>query len=411
MKVVSQGLPRAAPKYLLADQQVKNFSGTTIVKNTKTISNNGLLAFDHSAGIRELIFRAPGSGRLVPTKSKMVIDITCSDTGSNDTHPFNYSQSLFSNKYYLINGQRYCDNKGQWNYFHSLMSSVHYDADFLSNSSGYKVGVNQSTLATGSTLRMVVPLVNPKYLDQEDLLRTSFDLSSVKTFEVAYEIPTKLYDILSGANQTNITISAKMDWYIVYNNLLAENLLSTKKVYTRYHFDKKPIQPNETSLIHSFNPSYGNLKYILLAQRTAAVINGTGTAKYTNNFVQSGLDNLQVFIADEPLFAKPMELSQMTDWIINLEETFGRDHKHPLGSYIDFTQTTNLSKAFLAIPLSLDSEFSSGKNTAAQNKTLRIEATLSGVSELTYCEYFFVYEEIMTIDPKTKTVRISKNSN
>ena len=399
---MSTAISRTIPKYLQG-QQIRNFTGQQI-ENPQKIANGGITSFDWETNIRELRFTAPKQGHLIASKSHIVLDITVTSTGAEtDSKPLEYVQSLFHNKYYIINGQEVENNNGHHGYFHSLMSNVHYESEFVSNSSGYKVGNGLKDLATGSTLRLYLPLVNAKYLDHEGLLRHSFNLGNVESFEVVYELSSSLKDFTSGANVANVNIRARMEWYVLHSPELVKNqgLAPIRKTYTRYHRENRIVESGTTEIEHEFIPKYSNLKYILVCQRTSAVASGTGTEKYRSNFVQNSLDKANVYIDGKAQFNNSLALSYMTTYIDLMEKTFGRDISKPLGTYMDFTQSANLGKAFLCIPLSLDTKNSSGKNTKTKSKSLTFRANCN-ITAQTYFEYFFVYDEICQINPMSK---------
>lgn len=400
-------LSKTIPKYF-QEEKVKNFTGIEI-EQVRTIGNGGILKFDWLNSQREMTFTAPKRGRLIGGKSYLVLDITTTGTGSA---PFDYVQSLFSNKYYLVNGRKVCNNNSNWGYFHSLMSSVHYDSDYVNGSSGYKTGVSLSSLTDGNTQRVFLPLVNPKYQDHEDLLKDSFDLSSVDLFEVVYQISPVLSDLVSGASATDIQITATMYWHIVHSKVL-DSLTMMKpitKSYTRYHFERRIVESGVSQIEHTFVPKFSNLKYIILAQRTSAVANGTGTDKYTANFVQSAIDELNVYIDGKPVWNNNLELHDGTNpiaptYIDLMEKTFSRDYKKALGSYMDFTNTANTGKMVLALPLSLDTKHSSGKNTKSKNKSVVVKANTT-IAEQTHFDYFLVYDEVAVVNPINKSFNV-----
>ena len=397
-------VPTTIPSYFINEGKILNFTGTEF-EEPQSIGVGAITKFDTSINQKEMRFKAPNRGRLLPLKSKLVVDVKVTDAGANDSHPFNYVQSLFSNKFYLINTTAFCNNQQHYGYFHSLMCAVHYDSDFIAGSSGYKVGCSLSALPTGTKMRFYLPLVNPKYLNQEDFLNESLDLESIHSFEVVYQIPNNVLDATSGST-SGLEITARMDWFILHSNSLknAVGMAPVTKSYTRYHFEQKIVQPGTSKIYHEFIPKFKNLKYIILCQREASVISGNAVDKYTNQFVQSSLRNAQLTIDGKPVYNNPLELDYSITWIELMEKTFGRDVSKALGAHFDFTDSANQSKMFLCLPLSLDSKVASGKNTQESSKTVVFTADSTVVNQ-THFEYFLVYTEIGVINPLDKSYR------
>lgn len=399
-------LSQNIPQYFL-NEQVKNFTGLKI-SNPQSNGEGNLTTLDWANGEKEVIYRAPNKGRLIGSKSRLVIDLTpTASDAATDVKPFNHATSLIWNKYYKINGKGVANNISNYGFLHSILSNIHYETEYISGSSGYKTGVNQSSMTTGATLRVYLYLSNPKYRNFEDLLKNSFDLDSVETFEVVFQIAPLLNRILSGATAENIKMKMRMEWFVVKSNFLSTQMGKLPRTisYTRYHYFNKVVAAGVTELEHEVVPRFANLKCIILAQQLNSTTSGTAADRYSASFTQNALTKAQVYINGDPLYNNDLDLAHYITWIELMERGFGRDVKKALGAHFDFTQTSNTNKAFLVLPLSLDTKNNSGINTKTGRKTLTIKYQMN-VAAQTNFQYFCLYEEVAIINPITKEFKV-----
>ena len=409
----SRKLPITIPEWIQSTK-VKSFSG--IVIETPVVKGDGSITkLDWNNNIRDIALTIPcgeNAGVLVPCKSYNVLKIKVPDTQvSPDTAPFDKVQSLFENMFVEINEKAVCNNVEAYGLYHTTMANIHYDYNYTTNSSGWKVGCSLSQLAPNTEITLYMPFANPKYLEEEGILGKPLDLSAIKSCRIRYFLSQQLKNFLSSSDisKANITIEWEARLFIVHSNELKNNLGVAPRVmkYTRYAVQRFTEEANTTKLQHNFTNRYGNIKHILLFQRYYSTLATACEERLSNQFQLNSISTGNLYINGRPVYNREMNFSSMATIIDNLEKCFGRDITKALGAHFNITDSANKTKAFIALPLSADIKHSSGLNTKNDNKQLTFEADCN-VVEKTEFLYVIVYEEIATLNPITKELTISQ---